>query len=80
MDLFLLNIQTLREVMPQNGYGSLISIVSYSEMQVVPRRAATHFIILPTMVKGILSPYPTVVIVVMAHQKASNMDLIALND
>ena len=41
-----------------------------------PATMRTHAIIRPSVVKGYLSPYPTVVIVTKAHQKASSAFLI----
>lgn len=48
----------------------------YNETDVIPKNAAMHAINLPDKLNGNLSPYPTVVIVAMHHQIASDIDYI----
>lgn len=51
-------------------------MINYNETDVIPKNAAIHATNLPERLKGNLSPYPTVVIVAMHHQIASEMDYI----
>lgn len=48
----------------------------YNEIEVIPRKAAMQAINLPGTLKGTLSPYPTVVIVAIHHQTASDIEWI----